>query len=408
MLKNFLEEALQFNAIKDVSNPEIANYSGKFYVGIDPTAESLQLGNLIPLVFSMRLGKAGLEPILLLGGSTSQIGDPAGKNQERPLLELDQLEKNRQSIEDSIQALFNRQKIDYTLLNNYDWTHSVSILDFLRDIGKYLSVNYMLAKDTVKNRINDSGISLTEFCYMALQGFDFYHLYVNEKCQLQIGGSDQWGNITAGIEIIRKKTRGEGYGLSFPLLTDKSGKKFGKSEKGTFWLDANKTPPIEVYQYLFNTDDVLIPELLFKLTLLPVDFIRAKVREASEVGFEKRTLNKLLALEVLKLVHGEDVARAAEQENELLFSKSSVDLSQAEIHIHSGEDTIIDVLLKLNFASSRGSAKDLVKGRGVKIDDQVVEESQTNIPVGRFIQSNTPIKLSVGKRKVAVIQIHQA
>lgn len=406
MLKKFLEDAQDFNAIKDISSPEIANYSGKFYVGIDPTAESLQLGNLIPLVFSMRLGQAGLEPIILLGGSTSQIGDPAGKNQERPLLELDQLEKNRQSIEASIQSLFTRQNIVYTLVNNYDWTHSVSILDFLRDIGKYLSVNYMLAKDTVKNRINDSGISLTEFCYMALQGFDFYHLYVNEKCQLQIGGSDQWGNITAGIEVIRKKTRNEGYGLSFPLLTDKSGKKFGKSEKGTFWLDPNKTPPIEIYQYLFNTEDELIAELLFKLTLLPVDFIRAKVQEAQEIGLEKRTLNKLLAREVLKLVHGEEVARAAEQENELLFSKSAVDLSQAEIHSHSAEDTIIEVLLKLNFASSRGSAKDLIKGRGVKIDEQVVEESQTNVPIGTFLECNTPKKLSVGKRKVAIIQIH--
>ncbi len=286
--------------------PEITDGEKRtLYLGIDPTADSMHVGHLQAMLVLRRFVEDGHKVIVLLGGGTGMIGDPSGRALERVLLDEATLEQNRRGMEEQVQQLL--QSENFRMLNNLEWLSKLQVIDFLRDTGKHFSVNAMIQRDSVKERLEnrEQGISYTEFSYMLLQAYDFLHLFEHEKCTLQLGASDQWGNMVSGVDLIRRKTGESAYALSFPLLVNKAtGKKFGKSEGGAVWLDPEKTSPHEFYQFWFNTPDSDVEELLFKMTLLPKAEIE-KVMEAQGQDPASRTAQKKLASEVTALVHGE-------------------------------------------------------------------------------------------------------
>jgi tyrosyl-tRNA synthetase len=284
------------------------------YLGVDPTADSMHVGQLQGILVLRRFLEDGHKVIIIVGGGTGMVGDPGGKSEERNLLANETLEKNTAALRAQFTTLFGGKEFD--MINNGDWLWKEKLLEFLRDVGKYFTVNEMIKRDSVKPRLEpDKSISFTEFSYMLLQAYDFLRLYEDKGCTLQVGGSDQWGNILSGVELIRRKAQGSAYALSWPLLTDKAGKKFGKSEGGTVWLDAAKTSPFEFYQFWFNTEDEMVEEMLFKMTLLSKSDIETIMSEQkSNPG--ARPAQKKLAWEVTALAHGEDEAnKAASSEN---------------------------------------------------------------------------------------------
>ena len=301
---NLFEELEWRGLVDNITSPEVKdainNEKLTFYIGTDPTADSLHIGHYSSLLMAKRLEKHGHHPIMLVGGATGFIGDPKATG-ERNMLTQETLKANYDALHAQISKLWG-----FEMVNNLDWTKDISVIDFLRDYGKFFNVNYMINKETVKKRL-DTGISYTEFSYMILQSLDFLHLYQEKNCTLQIGGQDQWGNITSGLELIRKKCGADVkcYGLTMPLITKADGTKFGKSESGTVWLDASKTSPYELYQFLFNTDDRKVIEYLKKLTFLTREQI-----EELEVSLQnephKRLAQKTLASEVVRDLHGQE------------------------------------------------------------------------------------------------------
>jgi tyrosyl-tRNA synthetase len=287
----------------------------RVYAGFDPTADSLHLGSLMPVLGLRRFMQSGLVPIALVGGATGMIGDPSGKSAERSLLDSETLEANVAGLSAQLEKLFQGTVgRDFLLLNNADWFRPITYIDFLRDVGKHFSVNMMMAKESVRARLEDrdQGISYTEFSYMLLQAYDFWHLYRHNDCKMQIGGSDQWGNITAGIDLIKRKhADGDAHGCTFPLLTTAGGKKFGKSETGNVWLDARRTHPYFLYKYLFDTDDADVVRLLKYLTFLPMGAIE-DLERLTNAQPERRAAQQALGKETTALVHGETIAAACE------------------------------------------------------------------------------------------------
>jgi tyrosyl-tRNA synthetase len=298
-----------------------------FYVGIDPSAPYPQIGNLVPAIVSMHLARAGLRPIILFGGATGSIGDPSGKSAERQLLDLSTVEKNVENQRRKLTEIFARQGVEVEFVNNMDWTRDVTVLEFLRDIGKHYTVNYMLAKDSVKSRLSGEGISFTEFSYMLLQGFDYYHLHTARGCKLQIGGADQWGNITAGLELIRRKAQGEAYAMTFPLLLNSQGKKFGKSEAGAVWLDAAGTSPYKFHQFWLNVDDKDVMQYLRVFTFHDRQHLDA-VEESLRTSPEKREAQRLLADTMCTMIHGDKATEDAKRSAQVLFGGSIEGLSK--------------------------------------------------------------------------------
>jgi tyrosyl-tRNA synthetase len=386
-----------------------------FYVGFDPTASSLQLGNLVPLILSIHLAKAGYQPILLFGGATGLIGDPSGKSKERPLLAPEVVHENIQRQMQQASSIFKRCGLnDLRFVNNLDWTKDVSILDFLREVGKHFTVNYMLAKDSVKNRLEDGGISFTEFSYMLLQSFDYLHLYQNYNCRLQIGGSDQWGNITSGLELIRKKIAGEAYALSIPLLTNAHGKKFGKSEGGAIWLDADLTPPYQLYQYLLNVGDTDAIKYLKLFSFSPASDLNEITRQANAEP-EKRITQHLLAKELCTLIHGDEATQEAIKSSEALFSGDlenftpdkirsmfsaapSTDISAAKL----SEFTYVDLLSSSGIVSSKGEARRLISGGGAYFNEKRIEDPAQKVPT---LTAGQVIVLRSGKKKYLLVDV---
>jgi len=290
------------------------------YLGIDPTSDSMHVGHLQAMLVLRRFIEDGHKVIVLLGGGTGMIGDPSGKSEERVLLGEETLARNAQGIKKQAAKLFRSD--NFHIQNNLDWLGKLKVIDFLRDIGKHFSVNAMMARDSVKDRLEnrEQGISYTEFSYMLLQSYDFLHLFEHEACDLQVGASDQWGNMVSGVDLIRRKTSRTAYAFSFPLLVNKAtGKKFGKSEGGAVWLDPAKTSPFDFYQFWFNTDDSDVEEYLFKMTMLPKADIDAVMQEQKE-NPAGRAAQKNLAFEVTALVHGEAEAEKVAQASEDLFS----------------------------------------------------------------------------------------
>lgn len=375
--------------VQDCSNEDGVNnlsIGSPFYVGFDPTAPSLQIGNLVPLVTALRLARRGLKPIILFGGSTGSIGDPSGKSNERKLLSREEINANVKNHQKIVNDIFSRIGTEVEFVNNLDWTRDISILDFLRDVGKHFTVNYMIAKEVVSTRLNGDGISYTEFSYMILQAFDFLNLFQSHNCKLQIGGSDQWGNITAGLELIRKKTASEAYALSIPLIVDSQGKKFGKSEGATIWLDSQATSPYHFYQFWLNTPDSDVLNYLRIFTFLDESEI-LELESQFKSAPEKRAAQKKLAALVTTLVHGEKATEEAERSAQVLFGGSSDGLSESqleEIFKDAPATTIeitklksltfLDLLVCTCLAKSKGEARRLVESGGAYINSERVSD----------------------------------
>ena len=405
--------------LQDCSDPKgVASLppGAAFYIGFDPTAKSLQIGNLIPIIVSMHLAKAGLEPIMLFGGATGSIGDPSGKSAERPLLSREAIEENVATQRAQLNPLFGRLGFTARFVDNYDWTKGVSVLDFLRDVGKHFTVNYMIAKDVVKNRLQGDGISYTEFSYMLLQGFDFYHLYHHHNCRLQIGGSDQWGNITAGLELIRKKSQGEAYALCWPLLLNAQGKKFGKSESGTLWLSPTMTSPFRFHQFWLNVEDADAIRFLKIFTFKTQEEIAA-IEGAQRVAPEKREAQHILADAVTTLVHGAEATAAATQSAQVLFGGSVEGLTDdALLDIFADVPSVqlprsrlteispIDLLVEAGACKSKGEARRLISNGGAYINNERIAESLTTLP-DPFVGQRKVLLVRTGKKNYTMVKI---
>ena len=391
------------------------------YCGFDPTADSLHVGNLVPLFALRRFQQEGHHPIALAGGATGMIGDPSGKSDERNLLTPDQLTHNLEHIKPQLARFldFETKTNPARLVNNYDWTQPVSILDFLRDIGKHITVNGMVNKDSVRSRMEDrsTGISFAEFSYMLLQGFDFYHLKKTYDCDLQIGATDQWGNIVVGTELARKKLGATVWGLVFPLLTKADGSKYGKTAIGTVWLDPARTSPYRFYQFFVNSEDATVGSLLRTLTFLPKDEI-AGLEQATAAQPESRAAQKALAREMTVLVHGKDAFDAAVRASEILFGGPLDGVTEAIFHDVVGEVpttevaaaqlsgsglTVVDALVSSGLAASKSQARRDVEAGGVYLNNVRVTEvgraaSAGDLLFGKFLL------LRKGKRSYAVIR----
>ncbi len=369
----FFEELKWRGLIKDISSPEIENLLNNervtFYWGTDPTASSLHLGHYSSLVTAKRLAKHGHKPILLCGGATGLIGDPRPTS-EREIISYEEVQKNIEGIRNQIDRIFEGKA---KLVDNYDWTKEYSYLDFLRDIGKYINVNYMLDKDIIRRRL-ETGITYAEFSYTLIQGNDFLELFQRENCVLQVEGSDQWGNITTGIELIKKKLNKEAYGFTMPLILDQNGNKFGKSEGNALWLDKNLTSPYKMYQYLLNTDDRKVIEYLKVFTFLSREEIET-LEESVKKEPEKRLAQKTLAYEVIKDLHGAKEADMARKTSEEVFSKGYSEEGMEEKDIVLIDDmNIMDLLVSTNIAPSKSEARRLIIGNGISINSEKVSD----------------------------------
>ncbi|MBB5324470.1 tyrosyl-tRNA synthetase [Anoxybacillus tepidamans] len=355
------------------------------YCGFDPTADSLHIGSLLPILTLRRFQLAGHRPIALVGGATGLIGDPSGKKSERTLNAKEVVEQWSEKIKEQLSRFLDFEAVDNPakIANNYDWIGSLDVISFLRDVGKHFGLNYMLAKESVQSRI-ETGISFTEFSYMILQSLDFLKLYQSENCKLQIGGSDQWGNITAGLELIRKTEEdAKAFGLTIPLVTKADGTKFGKTESGTIWLDREKTSPYEFYQFWINTDDRDVIKYLKYFTFLSKEEIEQLERELQEAP-EKRTAQKALAEEVTKLVHGEEALGQAVKISEALFSGSISELTADEIEqgfkdvpsfeYNGAEIALVELLVMANIVPSKRQAREDIANGAIYVNGERVKD----------------------------------
>ncbi|WP_445748121.1 tyrosine--tRNA ligase [Polaribacter sp.] len=400
-MKNFIEE-LQWRGMLHDSMPgteeHLLEEMRSAYVGFDPTADSLHIGNLVPIMLLAHYQRCGHRPIALVGGATGMIGDPSGKSSERNLLDEKTLRHNQECVKNQLSHF-----LDFTsdaknaaiLVNNYDWMKEFSFLDFIRDVGKHITVNYMMSKDSVKNRISSEskeGMSFTEFTYQLVQGYDFLHLFQKNQTTLQMGGSDQWGNITTGTELIRRIGGGKGYAITCPLITKSDGSKFGKSEGGNVWLDAKRTSPYKFYQYWLNTSDEDAEKYIKIFTFLDQKTIEDLINEHAKAP-HTRILQKRLGEEVTLLVHGKEAYENAIAASEILFGNSTASalksldeqtfldvfdgIPQAVISSEILKDglTMVDALAgKTNFLASNGEAKRALKENGIAVNKEKVAE----------------------------------
>ena len=408
MMKLF-DELKYRGLINDVTSPQLEeklNNGGlTFYIGTDPTGDSLHIGHYSSLLCAKRLKEHGHHPIMLVGGATGFIGDPKASG-ERNMLTKEVLEHNYQCLSKQIEALFG-----FEMVNNLDWTKDISVIDFLRDYGKYFNVNYMINKETVKRRL-DAGISYTEFSYMILQALDFLHLYEDKGCTLQLGGQDQWGNITSGLELIRKKHGAdvECYGLTMPLITKADGTKFGKSESGTVWLDKHKTSAYEMYQFLVNSEDEKVIDYLKKLTFLSkeeIDALEEKVK--TEPHF--REAQKTLAKEVVTFLHGEEEYNKALKITNALFKGNIKELDAGELQDAlkgfeaaeiADELTLTDPLGQAGIASSKREAREWINQGSIQINGDKVKDVEFIVSSKNAISKGRTL-IKKGKRNYFVI-----
>jgi tyrosyl-tRNA synthetase len=378
------------------------------YVGFDPTADSLHVGHLVPLLLLRRFQLAGHLPIALAGGATGMIGDPGGRSEERNLLDGETLGRNAAAIKVQLSAFldFEPGPFQARLVDNRDWTEPIGVIDFLRDVGKHITVNYMLAKESVRTRVaSEHGISFTEFSYMLLQANDYAWLHEHMDCELQAGGSDQWGNITAGIELVRRRAGASVYGLTVPLVTRSDGEKFGKSADGALWLDPARTSPYALYQYFVNLPDSDVERYLLQLTLVPVEEARAVAAEHAKAP-ERRAGQQRLAWEMCSLIHGgaaADEAAAASTG----FTSATDTLSEAQLAALTGEiptthteisgRDVVDLLVESTLAASKGEARRLIAGGGIYVNDVALADPRAlgadDLLHGRYVM------LRKGKRQ---------
>lgn len=394
-MKNFVEELRWRGMIHDImpgTEEQFLKQTATAYVGFDPTADSLHIGHLVGIMMLSHLQRSGHRPIVLLGGATGMIGDPSFKSQERKLLTLEEIQHNQACIKKQLSRFmdFETEAENKALvLNNYDWNSKWSFLDFIRDVGKHITVNYMMAKDCVKKRI-ETGLSFTEFSYQLLQAYDFKYLYENYGCKLQMGGSDQWGNITCGTELIRRTLSGEAFAMTCPLITKADGTKFGKTEKGNVWLDPEKTSPYAFYQFWLNVSDEDAKKFIRIFTFLTKDEIETLEKEHDEAP-NLRLLQKALAKDITIRVHGEEEYNKAVEASEILFGKGTTDTlkrldSATFLSVFEGVPTF------------EVSKEELLQG--INIIDLLAEKTQILASKGEVRRALKENSLSVNKEKV--------
>ena len=394
------------------------------YIGFDPTADSLHIGSLVPILLLFHLQQAGHKPIALVGGATGMVGDPSGKSEERNLLNEDTLQKNIAGVRMQLEKYLDFS-IDRTnaaeIVNNYDWFKGLGFIDFLRDVGKHITVNYMMSKDSVKKRIEgETGISYTEFAYQLMQGYDFYWLYQHKNCKLQMGGSDQWGNITTGTELIRRKAGGEGFAFTCPLITKTDGGKFGKTEKGNIWLDPEKTSPFQFYQFWLNAADADAEKWIKIFTLISKEEIAAlQLSHSTDPGL--RILQKKLAEAVTTFVHGKEEFEVAKQTTEQLFGKQQdinlKDLDEPSLlsamegvpfhaissgFIEEGID-IVSFLAETGIFPSKGEARKMVQGGGILLNKEKIGDINFKIDKSALLSGNY-IVVQKGKKNYFLVK----
>ena len=430
MNKNFVEE-LKWRGMLHDTMPGVEDHLNEemrsAYVGFDPTADSLHIGNLVPIMLLAHYQRCGHKPFALVGGATGMIGDPSGKSSERNLLDETTLRHNQDAIKKQLAHFLDfesKAPNAAVLVNNYDWMKSFSFLDFIRDVGKHITVNYMMAKDSVKNRISaesTDGMSFTEFTYQLVQGYDFLHLYNHNDCTIQMGGSDQWGNITTGTELIRRIGNGKGYAITCPLITKSDGSKFGKSEGGNVWLDAERTSPYKFYQYWLNSSDEDAAKYIKIFTFLDENTIDRLIEVHNEAPHQ-RLLQKRLAEEITVMVHSQQDFENAERASSILFSQSfkqdintldektfldvfegvpMAELSRAEFN--EGLDMIGALAAKTNFLSSNGEARRALKENSIAVNKEKVTEEY--ILSSEDLINDSYIILNKGKKNTYIIKV---
>ena len=428
-MTNFVEELRWRGLLHDImpdTEAHLLEHATAGYIGFDPTADSLHIGSLVQILILKHFQNAGHKPIALVGGATGMVGDPSGKSAERNLLDEASLQKNIEGVKAQLSRFldFNASENPAELVNNFDWMKDISLIDFVRDTGKHITVNYMMAKDSVKKRLRSEskvGMSFTEFTYQLFQGYDFYHLYKEMDCKLQMGGSDQWGNITTGTELIRRKAQGKAYAITVPLVTKADGTKFGKTEGGNVWLDANRTSPYKFYQYWLNASDEDAEKYIKIFTFLDKEAIEALIIEHRETP-HLRLLQKKIGEEVTIMTHGQEAFDNAIKASQILFGKStSEDLKsldeqtfldifegvpQASVSkedIDNGLDMIGALAAKTGFLNSNGEARRALKENAISVNKEKIKEDF--IISTTDIIANAYVLLQRGKKNYFLLKI---
>lgn len=423
---NLIEELRWRGMIQDImpgTEEQLNKETTCAYIGFDPTADSLHIGSLVPILLLVHLQKAGHKPFALVGGATGMVGDPSGKSEERNLLSEDVLQKNLEGVKAQLEKYldFDASKPNGAeIVNNYDWFKNMSFLTFIRDVGKHITVNYMLSKDSVKKRLDgETGMSFTEFTYQLVQGYDFYWLYQNKNCKLQMGGSDQWGNIVTGTELIRKKTGGEAFAFTCPLITKADGGKFGKTEKGNIWLDAEKTSPYQFYQFWLNASDEDAEKWIKIFTLLNKEEVFSLI-DAHKADAAKRILQKKLAEEVTTFIHGYDALKEAINTTEKLFANQNAPAESLSIEdlesmegvvkinfslekIKEGID-IVSFLADTTIFPSKGEARKNVQGGAISINRKKIESVEMKLDASMLLH-NKYLLVQKGKKNYYLVAI---
>ncbi len=428
-MTNFVEELRWRGLLHDImpdTEAHLLEHATAGYIGFDPTADSLHIGSLVQILILKHFQNAGHKPIALVGGATGMVGDPSGKSAERNLLDEASLQKNIEGVKAQLGRFldFNATENPAELVNNFDWMKDISLIDFVRDTGKHITVNYMMAKDSVKKRLRSEskvGMSFTEFTYQLFQGYDFYHLYKEMDCKLQMGGSDQWGNITTGTELIRRKAQGKAYAITVPLVTKADGTKFGKTEGGNVWLDANRTSPYKFYQYWLNASDEDAEKYIKIFTFLDKEAIEALIIEHRETP-HLRLLQKKIGEEVTIMTHGQEAFDNAIKASQILFGKSTSDdlksldeqtfldifegVPQASVSkedIENGLDMIGALAAKTGFLNSNGEARRALKENAISVNKEKIKEDF--IISTTDIIANAYVLLQRGKKNYFLLKI---
>lgn len=424
-MQNVIELLEERGFIEALTNEELrtlANKPLKVYCGFDPSSDSLHIGNMVAIMGLAWFQRCGHTPVAIVGGATGMIGDPSGKSQERQFLDGETIEKNLVGIRRDLEIILNSKDTQTKplFLNNYDWFKQFSVIDFLRDVGKHFRVGVMLAKDSVRSRMeSEEGMSFTEFCYQILQGYDFYHLNKEHNVTVQLGGSDQWGNITAGIDLIRKKGGSSAFGITFPLLTRSDGQKFGKSEKGAIWLSPKKLSPYEFYQYVVRVSDEDVIKLMRLLTFMDMSQIREYEAMMSRSDYIPNTAQKRLAEEITRIVHGNEGLEIALRVTQAalpgaktvldgaVFEALGEDMPSCQLQRSAVIDVpLVDLLVTVGLQSSKTEARKLIRNGGASMNNDKIETETAAVSEGDLIEGRM-LLLAVGKKNKLLVRVEQ-
>lgn len=422
-MPNLIDLLEERGLIEAVTTDEIHDFVEKpraVYCGFDPTSESLHLGNMVAMMGLAWFQRCGHTPVAIIGGATGMIGDPSGKNHERQLLDEAAIQRNLKGIQKNLETIldFNHPTCKPIILNNYDWFKKFSYLEFLRDVGKHFRVGPMLGKESVKARLeSEEGMSYTEFSYQLLQAYDFLYLYDHHDVSIQVGGSDQWGNITAGKDLIRKLRGKSAHGITFPLLTTSEGKKFGKSEKGAIWLSSEMLSPYEFYQYLYRVSDADVIKLMRMLTFMEMDEIRAIEKQMQDPDYEANSAQRRLAEEITRSVHGEEglqtalrVTEGAKPGSETaldgqMLESIAADMPSCDLVFEEvANQALIDVLVTAKMLKSKGEGRRLIRGGGVYVNNLKVQE-ENHIVSDQELIDGQYLLLAVGKKNKILVRV---